>query len=93
MDYTVTRNERRLAPDGSGKTEIFICLEMDDGVDYYPFGYWLTEAQVKAVLDDEAGVNDGSAMADAIAHAAKRGERHINKNKMLQATPPNATVN
>ena len=79
MDYTLTRSERRLNPDGSGETEIFVCLEMDDGEEYFPFGYWLTRDEVASVLADE------DAMGAVLAAAAVRGERAMADRR---AAPP-----
>ena len=81
MDHTLIRNERRTNPDGSGTTEIFICLEMDDGTDRYPFGYWLTPAEVAAVLADE------SAMDAVVASAAVKGEQAFDEYKVIISQP------
>lgn len=83
MDYRLIRNEQRLSPDGSGATEIFICIEMDDGAGgLYPFGYWLTPAEVAAVLAD------GSVMDGVVASAAIKGEQAFNEYKLMDFAPP-----
>ena len=79
MDYILTRNEARTKDEVD---ERFVCLEMDDGVEKYNFGYWLTPAEVAAVAAD-AGAIDGIA-----ATASVKGEAAFEAFKIYRELPP-----
>ena len=81
MNYRLVRNETRQKPSDDSITEIFVCLEMDDGVEYYPFGYWLTQEEVASVLADAA------AMDGVLVNVAARGERAFNEYKAARSLP------
>ena len=57
MEYTLLRYEKIRDHDGN-ITEIFISIGVDNGEETYNHGYWLTPAEVSAVLANESTIND-----------------------------------
>jgi hypothetical protein len=85
MDYELIRNER---VEKDGKVEIFICLEIDDGVEVYNFGYWLKPSEVEMVEKDK-GALDGL-IRDKIS---VRGQKAFNSYKVQRSLQPQVEIN
>ena len=74
MNYELTRYEKIRDHDGN-ITEIFIAIAVDNDKEIYNFGYWLTPAEVSAILADGSAINDIVNKAAAAGKVAQ--QNHI----------------